>query len=155
MKKTFTVRTDHGSLCWLMQFKNPEGQIARWLKNLSSYDMKIEHRAGKLHKTAHGLSRIPCNQCGMKDSDEDDDHQETINRLTSHDDDNMTVDIKCLQEEDSDISLVKTWVKAEYRPEYKEVAEGSYFFKSLWNQWPRLQLEQDVLVRKWEWLKQT
>ena len=148
--KTFTVRTDHGSLRWLMQLKNPEGQIARWLEILSSYDMKIEHRPGRLHKNADGLSRIPCNQCGMKDSDEDDDHQETINRLTSPDDDNRTVDIKCLQEEDSDISLVKTWVKAEHRPEYKEIAEGSYFLKSLWNQWPRLQLEEDILVRKWE-----
>ena len=132
--KTFTVRTDHGSLRWLMQFKNPEGQIARWLEILSSYDMKIEHRPGRLHKNADGLSRIPCNQCGMKDSDEDDDHQETINRLTSPDDDNRTVDIKCLQKEDSDISLVTKWVKAEHRPEYKEIAEGSYFLKSLWNQ---------------------
>jgi hypothetical protein len=27
--KTFTVRTDHSSLPWLMNFKNAEGQLAR------------------------------------------------------------------------------------------------------------------------------
>ena len=39
----FLVRTDHSSLKWLMNFKNPEGQIARWIEVLSSYDMKVEH----------------------------------------------------------------------------------------------------------------
>ena len=32
--KQFTVRMDHGSLHWLMNFKNPEGQVARWLRVL-------------------------------------------------------------------------------------------------------------------------
>lgn len=62
--KPFTVRTDHGSLRWLMQFKNPEGQVARWLEILSTYEMKIEHRPGRLHRNADALSRIPCRQCG-------------------------------------------------------------------------------------------
>lgn len=29
--KQFTVRTNHSSSCWLLSFKNPEGQLARWL----------------------------------------------------------------------------------------------------------------------------
>ena len=28
----FTLRTDHGFLCWLQNFKEPEGQLARWLE---------------------------------------------------------------------------------------------------------------------------
>ena len=29
--RRFTVRTDHGPLRWLLNFKNPEGQKAKWL----------------------------------------------------------------------------------------------------------------------------
>jgi hypothetical protein len=39
--KPFLVRTDHGSLRWLMNFKEPEGQLARWLEVLSCYNMTI------------------------------------------------------------------------------------------------------------------
>lgn len=55
----FTVRTDHGSLAWLCRFKNPTGQLGRWLEELSQYDMSIEHRPGTKHLNADGLSRIP------------------------------------------------------------------------------------------------
>ena len=34
----FTLRTDHGSLRWLWNFKQPEGQLARWLEKLQEYD---------------------------------------------------------------------------------------------------------------------
>ena len=57
--RQFIVRTDHGSLVWLMRFKNVEGQLARWLEELSQYDMVIAHRAGSKHRNADGLSRIP------------------------------------------------------------------------------------------------
>ena len=62
--RSFRVRTDHGSLKWLLNFKNPEGQIARWFESLSSYDFKIEHRAGHSHNNADALSRRPCFQEG-------------------------------------------------------------------------------------------
>ena len=58
------IRTDHASLRWVTQFKEPEGQVARWLEELSSYDFQVEHRPGKNHGNADGLSRIPCRQCG-------------------------------------------------------------------------------------------
>ena len=57
--RRFVVRTDHNSLTWLMGFRNIEGQLARWIEELSSYDMQIVHRAGKDHVNADGLSRIP------------------------------------------------------------------------------------------------
>ena len=43
---SFIVRTDHGALSWLMKFKNPSGQLARWLEVLSTYRFVIQHRAG-------------------------------------------------------------------------------------------------------------
>ena len=56
----FTVRTDHGSLQWLMRFKNCEGQIARWIETLSTYTFTVVHRAGRVHNNADSLSRRPC-----------------------------------------------------------------------------------------------
>ena len=55
----FTVRTDHGSLAWLFRFKNPVGQLGRWLEELGQYDMIIQHRPGIKHVNADALSRIP------------------------------------------------------------------------------------------------
>ena len=40
----FTIRTNHASLQWLINFKNPEGQIARWLDKLQTYDFCIVYR---------------------------------------------------------------------------------------------------------------
>lgn len=58
--RQFLVRTDHGALRWLMKFKNPEGQLARWLEYLGTYDLRIEHRSGNKHTNADALSRRPC-----------------------------------------------------------------------------------------------
>ena len=46
-----------------MNFKNPEGQTARWIKILSIYDLEVEHRQGRNHGNADGLSRCPCDNC--------------------------------------------------------------------------------------------
>ena len=62
--REFEVRTDHAALKWLLSFKNPEGQLARWLDVLSEYHFTITHRAGRSHGNADGLSRGPCIQCG-------------------------------------------------------------------------------------------
>ena len=66
----FTVRSDHGSLQWLMRFKNCEGQIARWIETLSAYTFTIIHRAGRVHNNADSMSRRPCynDQCRYCDN---------------------------------------------------------------------------------------
>ncbi|CAC5406494.1 unnamed protein product [Mytilus coruscus] len=49
-------------LVWLMQcLKHIGGQLARWLEELSSCDMKIIHRPRKKHCNDDGISRIPDN----------------------------------------------------------------------------------------------
>jgi len=57
--RQFVIRTDHNSLIWLLNFKNIEGQLARWIEELAQYNMIIQHRSGKKHVNADGLSRIP------------------------------------------------------------------------------------------------
>ena len=56
----FTIRTDHTALKWLLNFRYPEGQVARWLQQLQEYDFEIQHRPGKSHSNADTLSRRPC-----------------------------------------------------------------------------------------------
>ena len=59
--RRFLVRTDHASLLWLLNFRNPEGILARWLMTLSSYMPfdYITHRPGKDHGNADAMSRKP------------------------------------------------------------------------------------------------
>ena len=59
------IRTDHNSLQWLKSFKDPQGQVARWLDILAEYDFQIQHRPGAKHGNADALSRLPCKQCGL------------------------------------------------------------------------------------------
>jgi len=58
--KEFLVRTDHSSLRWIMSFKSPTDQMARWLEILSQFNFKIEHRKGSKHLNCDSLSGIPC-----------------------------------------------------------------------------------------------
>ena len=62
----FVLRTDHGSLSWLQNFKEPEGQLARWLEQLQELNFEVVHRKGIKHNNADALSRIPCTQCGRQ-----------------------------------------------------------------------------------------
>ena len=60
------VRTDHGALRWLINFKDPVGQVARWLEILGEYNYTVVHRPGRSHQNADSLSRKVCTQCGWK-----------------------------------------------------------------------------------------
>ena len=62
--RPFEIRTDHSSLQWLINFKSPEGQLARWLEILSSFDMNVRYRQGRQHVNADSLSRIPARCAG-------------------------------------------------------------------------------------------
>ena len=61
----FLIRTDHNSLVWLTGFKYIEGQLARFIEELSQYNFKILHRKGILHENADALNRIrdPLQEC--------------------------------------------------------------------------------------------
>ena len=57
LHRPFTLHTDHGSLQWLHNFKEPTGQLARWIERLADYNFTIQHRAGSRHRNADALSR--------------------------------------------------------------------------------------------------
>ena len=47
--RKFLSRTDHNSLPWLHNFKEPEGQVARWLEIMAVFQYEVIHRPGKQH----------------------------------------------------------------------------------------------------------
>ena len=53
----FTVITDHSSLLWLHNLKDPTGRLARWATALQAYNIPIAHRKGALHKVPDALTR--------------------------------------------------------------------------------------------------
>ena len=53
----FTVITDHHSLLWLNNLRDPTGRLARWNTALQMYNIDFVHRKGALHKVPDALSR--------------------------------------------------------------------------------------------------
>ena len=53
------LRTDHAALSWLRRTPEPMPQLARWLTLIEQYDYEVQHREGKRHGNADGLSRRP------------------------------------------------------------------------------------------------
>ena len=113
--------------------------------------MVIEHRPGRKHGNADGLSRIPCRQCGLMTDTTPDDKKVTkpveINMVTNIQPNSMVNEFRTLQEEDPDIRTAISWVRENSKPPFRDIASGSYRLKSLWNQYELLTLQDEILVR--------
>ena len=57
--RKFVLRTDHSSLQWLLNFRDPQGMLARWLETLGNFQFSVVHRPGLAHGDADGMSRMP------------------------------------------------------------------------------------------------
>lgn len=55
----FTIVTDHYSLLWLHNLKDPQGRLARWALRLQPYNFDLVHRKGTEHTVPDMLSRLP------------------------------------------------------------------------------------------------
>ena len=60
LDRRIRVRSEHGSLRWLTNFKICEDALARILETLLIYDFFVEHRPGLLHRDADSISLRPC-----------------------------------------------------------------------------------------------
>ena len=162
----FVIRTDHGSLRWLYNFKEPEGQIARWLETLSMYDFEIRHRPGRLHKNADALSRRPCNQCGTEAGSSPlqlmvltraQTEAEKFSEASDHDNSGAVwiasignAQISQEQREDSIIGPILKWKSEGRRPNWSKVVSMSAACKTYWSMWHQLEVKQGVLYKRWD-----
>ena len=55
---TFTVRTDHNALSWLMTISDSTGRLMRWRLRLTELDFTVKYRPGLVHQVPDGLSRV-------------------------------------------------------------------------------------------------
>lgn len=53
----FTVITDHASLLWLRNLKDPTGRLGRFALRLQPYEFVLKHRKGKFMVVADAMSR--------------------------------------------------------------------------------------------------
>ena len=169
----FLVRTDHGALRWLLSFKEPEGQIARWLERLQVFNFVIAHRPGTQHGNADGLSRRPCpetcKQCtrkmqlyGNTQLEGGEVRSRTVRtsqmgrrerkraRQTEPEgeiDNEWLQEIRKWQEEDPIFREMNNW--STKRPEWEQVSIQSAEMKYWWSRYPVLFKENDIWKIKW------
>ena len=152
--KSFTVRTDHNSLRWLHNFKEPEGQVARWLELLSEFEYQVIHRPGAQHTNADSLSRKPCPQCGMSTSVETVAESNTATTTIAKAESSLLPtwsmeEIRDIQNADPDIKQVAHWLESNSIPNrFPKVISPNV--QTLWNQRKQLVLENGILYRKWK-----
>ena len=155
----FTVRSDHGALRWLLNFKDPEGQIARWIQVLGEYDFRIIHRAGRSHGNADGMSRLPCRQCGRVTNQEEpgEPHPEDTKNVAGEIRVIMAQPtwrgekMETLQQQDPTIGPVLDALRSgRSKPKWQEISALSPATKVYLGEWERLHLRDGTLYRRWE-----
>eukprot|EP00731_Ephydatia_muelleri_P001652 Em0001g1652a len=154
--RPFKVRTDHSALKWLKNFKDPHGQVARWLEILSEYDFTVEHRPGLKHGNADSLSRLPCRQCGAS-QDQVDNLYSLEAALAQATESDLALwlpiltptDQETLQNNDPALAQVMVWVESNSFPK-SFPKDGGYWLQTLWAQQKYLVLQNGVLYRRWE-----
>ena len=157
----FTIRTDHFSLKWIQSIKNPSGQLARWIEELSAFDYEIEHRPGLKHGNADSLSRRPtkdhqgCPTCDPKNTPPYEEiepypKEETLNEVSVNIVPNTLSleNIKREQYKDEDLRWIIDYLADEIKPTETETIDEQSRRTSLIKVFDSLLLRECVLQRK-------
>ena len=158
--RSFLLRTDHASLMWLLTFREPEGQLARWIEALQSYDFEVQHRAGRLHCNADALSRRPCEASECRHCLRQEERDQLIvpvaavPQVQGAEEQRMTVverqEWQAAQEADPTLARVGQWVNAEARPGWPAVSALSLKTKAYYSQWAAMARWDGLLYRVWQ-----
>src|SRR6218665_1787640 len=145
--KAFILRTDHAALQWLQRTPEPISQQGRWVERLAENEFQIIHRPGRKHGNADALSRRPCRQCGVDESDT----VAAVTELASENPPDAAVseDLLSAQLNDPDLAQVRSWfVDGAQAPDLVGVLWESAAVKTYWHQRDQLFLRDGVLSKK-------
>lgn len=150
----FKLRTDHASLRWMVNLKDPTGQVARWLERLQEFNFIIEHRQGRSHGNADGLSRRPCScKVCLRQSNSDSDH--CSDAMDSDDTEDMIAvqaihpirNILRLQQNEEPLCQIYRAVELSQPLTEGELQEGSPELKGWHRLFERLSLREDGILQ--------
>lgn len=130
--KKFLVRTDHSALQWLRTFKEPVGQVARWIEQLAEYNFDIVHRAGKQHANADALSRYPSTVVSISEGEK-----------WLHP--SIQAEFRKQQARDTITSTIITWLRKATRPDNNEMEGTNRELRYYWARFDELTLEDGIL----------
>ena len=156
------LRTDHSALTWLRRTTEPIGQNARWLEQLEEYDYEVVHHPGNRHGNADALSRHPCpvrTPCTACKPHETVDWCQTVhlaNKVNTAGDEGLAglwtrESLADAQRDDPEVGPVyQVMIAGDPQPAPSEINLWSRESKMLWRQWPRLNIKDGVMYRRWE-----
>ena len=153
----FTLRTDHSSLKWLLNFKDAEGMIGRWLAHLSEFGLthsQIQHRPGAKHINADALSRIPIRKCFNGECRDCGDHGAVLAGLRIPFDNRMAgmvewsmETIRLFQEKDATVKHLLELVPKGICPVRPMISLENREMRRFLAQWTELEVRKGVLYR--------
>ncbi|GFX50477.1 retrovirus-related Pol polyprotein from transposon 17.6 [Trichonephila clavipes] len=156
--RRFLLRTDHASLTWLLNFKNSEGQIARWIQRLQEYGVESRHRKGSAHGNADALLRRPCPESCKYCSRIKKNFgviipivRQVTTPSTSALDTWSDESVRKNQLVDPEIKpIIEFKESSDEKPSWQDIAPIHSTTKRYWALWVSFHLRNGVLYRKWE-----
>ena len=178
--RKFILRTDHASLLWLCNFKEPTGILARWISILGAYDYDTVFRPGHLHSNVDTMTRRPkrlcpypnCKDCQPNSLEHNmlsgtntllnSDEVSPLNTLNEDQSDNSDIlpnwlnvwsreDLKELQHQDPCIlEIINLKHQHQQKPPKSEIAQIHKDIQTFVNQWELLKIYRELLYREIE-----
>ena len=140
----FTISTDHSALMCLQNFKQPEGQLARWLEKFQEFQFTIVHRPGRAHTNADALSRQPVRHCNKMCPDAS---PSAVNAVTTSVMGYSLAELQQAQAEDHVIGKMLQSKQANCRPSVAHSTGESLEYRRLLQQWDQLLIQDGLLWR--------
>ena len=136
----FRIRTDHASLVWLMRFKHPSGQLARWLMELGQYAC-VQPDGGRMVRAIQTESVIT--------GDARTDGGQISNYMEQY----SFQDLRDKQMRDPDLQPLFVWLEhtPDHVPRDGELRMQSPTTHNLWKHRSQLRWHHGVLQYQWDY----